>query len=130
MNDRIRKGVFACLGTGMLTAPLLVVAADPAGQRDTLYSVVAVIPAGLASTIANATTLSTALAALLTTSGNPAGPGANLKTLVTPDAVSAPLAVPPAPANYLALVTGQLAACLSGTQGSTAPVSACPQTET
>jgi hypothetical protein len=32
--------------------------------------------------------------------------------------VSTPLAVPPAPANYLASVTGQLAACLSGTQAS------------
>lgn len=268
MNDRVRKGVFACLGTGVLamtllagcgggsdssgssggpgatpvaastsiggtvatgsavvnaavqivdatgkivnatadsagrytaslgglTAPLLVVATDPAGQRDTLYSVVAVIPTGSAPTIANATTLSTALATLLTASGNPADLGANLKTLVTPDAVSAarsklnvalasilaangltaasfdpvsiqfdanqtgqdavidavhilpassggsqltsvadltagivlnqstvvnaPLAVPPAPANYLASVTGQLAACLAGTQAS------------
>lgn len=55
-----------------LTAPLLVVASDPTGVHPTLASVVASIPTGTsAPVIGNVTTLTTAVAALLTTSGNP-----------------------------------------------------------
>lgn len=55
-----------------LTAPLLVVASDPTGVHPTLASVVASIPTGTsAPVVGNVTTLTTAVAALLTTSGNP-----------------------------------------------------------
>ncbi|WP_186010717.1 hypothetical protein [Burkholderia gladioli] len=55
-----------------LTAPLLVVASDPTGVHPTLASVVASIPTGTsAPVVGNVTTLTTAVAALLTISGNP-----------------------------------------------------------
>ncbi len=55
-----------------LTAPLLIVASDPNGVHPTLASVVASIPKGTsAPVVGNVTTLTTAVAALLTTSGNP-----------------------------------------------------------
>jgi hypothetical protein len=54
-----------------LTAPLLIVASDPAGVHPALASIVASIPSGTtAPVIGNVTTLTTAVAALLTTSGN------------------------------------------------------------
>ncbi|MFL9905310.1 hypothetical protein [Paraburkholderia sp. RL17-337-BIB-A] len=54
-----------------LTAPLLIVASDPTGVNPTLASVVTTIPKGTtAPVIGNVTTLTTAVAALLTTSGN------------------------------------------------------------
>ncbi|CAE6801597.1 hypothetical protein [Paraburkholderia domus] len=54
-----------------LTAPLLIVASDPTGVHPALASVVASIPSGTAApVIGNVTTLTTAVAALLTTSGN------------------------------------------------------------
>jgi hypothetical protein len=54
-----------------LSAPLLIVATDPSGIRAALFSVLAALPGGSAPAIANVTTLTTALAAMLTTSGNP-----------------------------------------------------------
>ncbi|APA88944.1 hypothetical protein BJG93_27085 [Paraburkholderia sprentiae WSM5005] len=54
-----------------LSAPFLIVAADPAGNETPLYSVVATAPDSTAPTIANVTTLTTAVTAQLTTSGNP-----------------------------------------------------------
>lgn len=54
-----------------LTAPLLIVATDPSGIRPALFSVLAALPSGSAPAVANVTTLTTALAAMLTTSGNP-----------------------------------------------------------
>jgi hypothetical protein len=55
-----------------LTAPLLIVASDPTGVHPTLASVFASIPTGTsAPVVGNVTTLTTAVAALLTTSGNP-----------------------------------------------------------
>jgi hypothetical protein len=177
-----------------LSAPLLIVASDPTGVHPTLASVVSNVPVGTsAPVVANVTTLTTAVATLLTTSGNaldlsasgslssqatpsavnaavaklntalttiltanglsatsfdpigtaftanqtgadavidavlvvPAPGGGNqLVSTAAPStgialnqstAVSAPLAAPPAAANYLAAVTAQLGQCLAGT---------------
>ncbi|RKP50831.1 hypothetical protein D7S89_07090 [Trinickia fusca] len=68
-----------------LTPPLAIVASDPSGISPTLVSVLAGVPAGSATITANVTTLTTAVAALLTSSGNSldvASP-ANLSSLVT-----------------------------------------------
>jgi hypothetical protein len=55
-----------------LTAPLLVIATDPTGVHPTLTSVVASVPKGTtAPIVGNVTTLTSAVAAMLTPSGNP-----------------------------------------------------------
>ncbi|HZZ10256.1 MAG TPA: hypothetical protein VFE79_06155 [Paraburkholderia sp.] len=54
-----------------MTAPFLLVAADPSGLSAPLISVLAKLPAGTAPAVANVTTLTTAIAAMLTASGNP-----------------------------------------------------------
>lgn len=78
-----------------LTAPLLVVASDPTDVHPTLASVVASIPTGTsAPVVGNVTTLTTAVAALLTTSGNPlelTGSG-SLSSLAQTSSVSAAIA--------------------------------------
>ncbi|MCO8590308.1 hypothetical protein [Burkholderia multivorans] len=78
-----------------LTAPLLVVASDPTGVHPTLASVVASIPTGTsAPVVGNVTTLTTAVAALLTTSGNPlelTGSG-SLSSLAQTSSVTAAIA--------------------------------------
>ncbi|MGV2291985.1 hypothetical protein AAHK20_24965 [Trinickia sp. YCB016] len=78
-----------------LTAPFMVVAADPSGVNPTLVSVVSQLPSGTsAPVVANVTTLTTAVASLLTTSGNPLDLSASgsLKSLVTPSSVSSAVA--------------------------------------
>ncbi|TKC82946.1 hypothetical protein FAZ69_24905 [Trinickia terrae] len=75
-----------------LTAPFVVVAADPTGNNATLYSVVSQVPTGTSSpVVANVTTLTSAVAALLTTSGNPVdlASSSSLQSLVTPATVTA-----------------------------------------
>ncbi|MBF3576671.1 hypothetical protein ISF62_14190 [Burkholderia pseudomallei] len=78
-----------------MTAPLLVVASDPTGVHPTLASVVASIPTGTsAPVVGNVTTLTTAVAALLTTSGNPlelTGSG-SLSSLAQTSSVTAAIA--------------------------------------
>ncbi len=78
-----------------LTAPLLIVASDPTGVHPALASVVASIPTGTtAPVIGNVTTLTTAVAALLTTSGNAlelAGSG-SLSSLAQTGSVTAAVA--------------------------------------
>jgi hypothetical protein len=64
------SGTYTASIAGM-SAPFLIVATDPAGNETPLYSVVAAAPASTAPVIANVTTLTTAVAAQLTTSGNP-----------------------------------------------------------
>jgi hypothetical protein len=78
-----------------LTAPFMVVAVDPSGANSTLVSVVSQLPSGTsAPVVANVTTLTTAVASLLTTSGNPLDLSASgsLKSLVTPSSVSSAVA--------------------------------------
>lgn len=72
-----------------LTPPLLVVANDPGGMQPTLYSVLASLPSGSAPAVVNVTTLTSALSALLTASGNPVDLAAsgNLNALATNSAV-------------------------------------------
>jgi hypothetical protein len=72
-----------------LTTPLLIVANDPSGMQSTLYSVLATLPSGSAPAVANVTTLTSALAALLTASGNPVDLAASgsLSSQVTKSAV-------------------------------------------
>ena len=76
-----------------LTAPFVIVATDPTGVNPTLVSVLAALLAGTSTTAtANVTTLTTAVAALLTPSGNPVDlvTGAtSAQAAVTPAAVSA-----------------------------------------
>lgn len=64
------KGAYTIPLSG-LTAPLLIVAKDAAGLSAPLYSVLAQVPTGSAPAVANVTTLTTAIAAMLTASGNP-----------------------------------------------------------
>jgi hypothetical protein len=54
-----------------LTAPFVIVATDAAGLSSPLVSVLAKLPNGTAPAVANVTTLTTAIAAMLTASGNP-----------------------------------------------------------
>jgi hypothetical protein len=55
-----------------LTAPFLIAAVDPTGVNPTLFSVVDGLPTGSTTpVVANVTTLTSAVAALLTQSGNP-----------------------------------------------------------
>ena len=74
-----------------LTAPFAIFASDPRSVASPLTSVVATVPtASSGPAIANVTTLTTAVAALLTQSGNPLdlSDSKNLSTLVTPTAVA------------------------------------------
>ncbi|MCC8393640.1 hypothetical protein LJ656_13680 [Paraburkholderia sp. MMS20-SJTR3] len=54
-----------------MTLPFFIVAKDASGLSAPLVSVVAKLPAGSAPAVVNVTTLTTALAAMLTSSGNP-----------------------------------------------------------
>lgn len=64
-------GTYSVSIAGM-SAPFLISAADPSGAASTLYSVAASLPTGTtAPVVANVTPLTTAVAALLTQSGNP-----------------------------------------------------------
>lgn len=83
------NGQYTVPVTGM-TAPLAILASDPTGVDETQVSVVSSM--GTTSTIvANATTLTTAVSALLTSSGNPSDLASNSGTLaaVTPASVAA-----------------------------------------
>ncbi|MFL9908835.1 hypothetical protein [Paraburkholderia sp. RL17-337-BIB-A] len=64
------QGAYAISVKGM-TAPFLIVATDAAGISAPLVSVLARLPNGTAPAVANVTTLTTAIAAMLTASGNP-----------------------------------------------------------
>ncbi|MEX3980533.1 hypothetical protein AB4Y45_16325 [Paraburkholderia sp. EG287A] len=64
------SGNYAASLSGLST-PLLIAANDPAGMQPALYSVLAALPTGSAPAVVNVTTLTTALSALLTASGNP-----------------------------------------------------------
>jgi hypothetical protein len=73
-----------------LKPPFAVVAVDPTGVNPTMVSVLAQLPSNGTVPTANVTTLTTAVSALLTTSGNPldvTNP-ANLQSLVSPLSVS------------------------------------------
>jgi hypothetical protein len=75
-----------------LTAPFVIVATDPSGVNPDLVSVVPTVPTGSsAPVVANVTTLTSAVAALLTTSGNPldVASSGNLASVVTPSTVNA-----------------------------------------
>lgn len=66
------NGTYSVSLTG-LTAPLMITATDPSGVSSTLYSVVASVnTANGAAVTANVTPLTTAVAALMTSSGDPA----------------------------------------------------------
>jgi hypothetical protein len=58
------------LTTTSLSAPIALVATDPTGQVSSLVSVLASLPSVGKTSVANITTLTTALSALLTTDGN------------------------------------------------------------
>ncbi|MFM0371986.1 hypothetical protein [Paraburkholderia aspalathi] len=64
------QGAYTISVKGM-TAPFLIVATDAAGISAPLVSVLAKLPNGTAPAVANVTTLTTAIAAMLTASGNP-----------------------------------------------------------
>jgi hypothetical protein len=64
------QGAYTISVQGM-TAPFLIVASDAAGLSAPLVSVLAKLPAGTAPAVANVTTLTTAIAAMLTASGKP-----------------------------------------------------------
>ncbi|CAB3961715.1 MULTISPECIES: hypothetical protein [Burkholderia] len=59
------------LNVAGLSQPIALVATDPSGQVSPLVTVLAQLPAGGQTAVANVTTLTTALAALLTPDGNP-----------------------------------------------------------
>ncbi|MCO1348070.1 cell wall anchor protein (plasmid) [Burkholderia vietnamiensis] len=82
------NGAYSVSLTG-LSAPLLIIAADPSGVSGTLYSVVASAnTTDGAPVTANVTPLTTAVAALMTESGNPADLTGNASA-ITPSAVTA-----------------------------------------
>jgi hypothetical protein len=58
------------LATTSLSAPIALVATDPSGQVSPVVSVLASLPSAGATSIANVTTLTSALSALLTADGN------------------------------------------------------------
>nr|WKF59669.1 hypothetical protein HUO10_004180 [Paraburkholderia busanensis] len=64
------QGAYTIPVKGM-TAPFLIVATDATGLATPLVTVLAKQPSGAAPVIANVTTLTTAIAAMLTASGNP-----------------------------------------------------------
>ena len=65
------QGTYTISVKGM-TPPFAIVATDAAGLSAPLISVLAKLPNGTAPAVANVTTLTTAVAAMLTASGNPA----------------------------------------------------------
>ena len=73
-----------------LTAPYVVVATDPSGVNSTLVSVLASVPSGSTRVVTNVTTLTSAVAALMTASGNPLdlATGGNFSANVTADAIN------------------------------------------
>lgn len=74
-----------------LTAPFAILATDPGGAAQPLMSVVASVPTSSSGpVIANVTTLTTGVSALITQSGNPfdLADSKNLSTLVTPASVA------------------------------------------
>ena len=79
------KGAYTLPVKGM-TAPFLIIATDPGGLSAPLASVLVQLPNGTAPAVANVTTLTTAIAAMLTTSGNPA----DLSSTTALAALSAP----------------------------------------
>ncbi|MFM0155546.1 hypothetical protein [Paraburkholderia sediminicola] len=64
------QGAYTISVKGM-TAPFLIVATDATGVSGPLVSVLARLPSGTAPAVVNVTTLTTAIAAMLTASGNP-----------------------------------------------------------
>jgi hypothetical protein len=64
------QGAYTIPVTGK-TAPFLIVANDASGVSSPLVSVLAQLPTGSATAVVNVTTLTTAIAAMLTASGNP-----------------------------------------------------------
>ncbi|WP_233852258.1 carboxypeptidase-like regulatory domain-containing protein [Paraburkholderia sp. HD33-4] len=64
------QGAYSISVKGM-TLPFFIIASDAGGLSAPLSSVVARLPTGTAPAVVNVTTLTTALAAMLTTSGNP-----------------------------------------------------------
>ncbi|WP_233804603.1 hypothetical protein [Paraburkholderia sp. HP33-1] len=64
------QGVYSIPVKGM-TLPFFIIATDAGGLSAPLSSVLAKLPTGTAPAVANVTTLTTALAAMLTASGNP-----------------------------------------------------------
>lgn len=64
------QGAYTVSVKGM-TAPFLIVATDATGVNLPLFSVLASLPSGTAPAVANVTTLTTAIAAMLTASGKP-----------------------------------------------------------
>lgn len=84
------NGNYTMLTTG-LSAPIVLVATDPSGQVSPVVSVLASLPTAGQTSVANVTTLTTALSALLTTDGNALDfvtPGATTTlSVVTPASV-------------------------------------------
>jgi len=82
-------GKYSVTVTGM-TAPFVILASDPSGVDSTQVSVLPSLTSG-STVIANVTTLTTALSALLTSTGNPTDLASNSSTLaaVTPVKVAA-----------------------------------------
>ncbi|MGF6773507.1 hypothetical protein P3T18_006021 [Paraburkholderia sp. GAS199] len=64
------QGAYSISVKGM-TAPFLIVATDANGISAPLYSVLAKLPTGTAPAVVNVTSLTTAITAMLTASGNP-----------------------------------------------------------
>ncbi len=64
------QGAYTLSVKGM-TAPFLLTAKDASGLSSPLVSVLATLPSGTAPAVVNITTLTTAMAAMLTASGNP-----------------------------------------------------------
>ncbi|RZF31698.1 hypothetical protein EVC45_01130 [Paraburkholderia sp. UYCP14C] len=64
------QGAYSISVKGM-TLPFFIIASDAGGLSAPLSSVIARLPTGTAPAVVNVTTLTTALAAMLTTSGNP-----------------------------------------------------------
>ena len=87
------SGNYTISVTGM-TAPLVILASDPQGVASTQVSVLAALTSGSATNIVNVTTLTTAVSAWLTSSGNPSDLASSSSTLaaVTPASVAAAVA--------------------------------------
>ena len=84
------NGNYTVSVTGM-TAPFVILASDPQGVASTQVSVLAALTSGSATSIANVTTLTTAVSAWLTSSGNPSDLALSSSALaaVTPASVAA-----------------------------------------
>lgn len=87
------SGNYTVSVTGM-TAPFVILASDPQGIASTQVSVLAALTSGSSTSIVNVTTLTTAISALLTSSGNPSDLASNSSALaaVTPASVAAAVA--------------------------------------